>query len=488
MRSCRTLRTFFVVAALTACQTTTGTNPVAGVTLSVATLNLIVGDTARVTATPKDAAGATVAGAAVTWTSDNSAVATVINGLITAAGAGSTIVRAAVGSVSGTVTVAVSAGVSGSEFVVSNNTLEEDFGNVAFNGTNYLATIQIRNASGVGNTIGGQLIAPTGSLVGSFIGMPSASGDPPHVASDGSNFLLVWADHSQGSSGNGSILGQFVSGSGALVGSPFSIAATGSTFQAVQDIVFGGGTYFISYVRASGGTSAAPYKTYGRTISTTGTVGPELAMSSSFTTEGFSGVEFDGANFFTVYTDGTTIKGRFVSASGTLGSEVTVVTASGFQIGDLAFVAYNGTNFLVVFRRLATGASAGDTYAQRLTASGATVGGLIPVATESIEEFPVGVVASASNFLVSYLDLPGAASTLRIRARFVTGAGGATGSPLTIAQPVNGKTPLGGVWRFAGNKYFAYYLRGVPSGNDPLNTNAWTGKDLYAALLTIPSP
>ncbi|MDE0394689.1 MAG: Ig-like domain-containing protein [Gammaproteobacteria bacterium] len=67
-----------------------------------------LGDTATLTATVKDAAGHTVADAAVTWASSDPGVATVApNGLVTAMGNGSATVTAAAGPVSDSVTVIV---------------------------------------------------------------------------------------------------------------------------------------------------------------------------------------------------------------------------------------------------------------------------------------------------------------------------------------------------------------------------------------------
>src|SRR5438094_139790 len=69
---------------------TVTTVPVASVTVTPASGSLYVGQTVQLTATPKDSAGNPLAGRVVTWSSDNTTIATVsTSGLVTGKGAGS---------------------------------------------------------------------------------------------------------------------------------------------------------------------------------------------------------------------------------------------------------------------------------------------------------------------------------------------------------------------------------------------------------------
>src|SRR5438309_4671796 len=82
--------------------------PVASVAVSPATASLSVGQTAQLTATPKDANGNPLIGRAVTWSTTNGSVATVsATGLVTAAGAGSATITATSEGKSGTASVTV---------------------------------------------------------------------------------------------------------------------------------------------------------------------------------------------------------------------------------------------------------------------------------------------------------------------------------------------------------------------------------------------
>src|SRR6266566_4743812 len=82
--------------------------PVVAVTVNPASASLTVSATAQLTATPKDSNGTALSGRAVTWASNNPAVATVSpSGLVTGVAAGSATITATSEGQSGTATVTV---------------------------------------------------------------------------------------------------------------------------------------------------------------------------------------------------------------------------------------------------------------------------------------------------------------------------------------------------------------------------------------------
>src|SRR5438309_1094702 len=86
-----------------------GAAVVAATTVSPAAPTVQVGQTVQLAATPKDANGNPLSGRVVTWSSNNTAVATVDgNGLVTGVTAGSAIVTATSEGQSGTASVTVS--------------------------------------------------------------------------------------------------------------------------------------------------------------------------------------------------------------------------------------------------------------------------------------------------------------------------------------------------------------------------------------------
>lgn len=88
--------------------TASPTSAVASVVVSPASGTLVVGQTMVLTATPKDAAGAPIAGGTVTWASSNPAAATVsATGVVTANATGSAVIAASSEGKSGTATISV---------------------------------------------------------------------------------------------------------------------------------------------------------------------------------------------------------------------------------------------------------------------------------------------------------------------------------------------------------------------------------------------
>ena len=363
--------------------------------------------------------------------------------------------------------------VIGPEFPIAARSNEEDLGGAAFDGTNYLAALERQDPAG--DSVIAQFFSPNGTLVGSsiFLGI----GGSPVIAFDGTNYLIVW----QTFFGTGNLQAQFLSPSGAKVGSVFNAALNGPMYPTA--LVVGGGAFFLSYVRESG---VAPFGSmFGRRVFPGGTVGPQLALSSGGATGFFGNSAFDGSNFFTVYSDGSTVRGRFVSAAGVLGQEMTIFAPGPF--GEFASVAFNGANYLVTASPGATDPEH-DAVAQLVSPAGALVGSRIVVANKPTEvEIPVWVIPSGTNFLITYLNGVPASGTIFARARFVSGTGAVRGPAFTIASSANGKNGVGLILGFNNSKYFELILRGVPNPSDP-DIDRWTQKDILGAFLTIPIP
>lgn len=82
--------------------------PITSILMSVDSLNLRLGDTAVLTATPRDASGRTVDGASIAWSVDKPAVATVTGaGQVEAIGVGTTPIKARAGNVEASIQLTV---------------------------------------------------------------------------------------------------------------------------------------------------------------------------------------------------------------------------------------------------------------------------------------------------------------------------------------------------------------------------------------------
>jgi len=152
---------------------------------------------------------------------------------------------------------------AGSEFSIRANKTSVCGGpvNVAFDGTNYLVVWHDGNPlcndafNGALNLFG-QIVTPSGTLSGGVINVSVASGDQilPSMAFSGTNYLVTWMDMRNDTNYNNicdagegtcwDIYGQYVSKSGALVGSEFVINNDAGN-QAGGVMGFNNGKYFV---------------------------------------------------------------------------------------------------------------------------------------------------------------------------------------------------------------------------------------------------
>jgi len=365
------------------------------------------------------------------------------------------------------------------EFGIAATAAQEDLGFPSYDGTNYLVPVQAVTAQGQ-PLLGAQFVSANGALVGQRIPISAAEAGESDAAFDGTNHLIVFANLVPSQA---PILGQFLSKSGALVGSLFSAVPFG--IGTPNAVVYGAGTYMLVYSRRMDFTLVDfGYRMFARMISPTGVVSPQVSLPLPLTGNGFQNAAFDGSNFFVVSSDGAIVRGIFVSPAGVVGQVVTLAPTGNF--GAIVGVAFNGTNYLV---SMASGSSSADVVARMVSPSGALISGLIKITNvPDANEIPVGVIASGSNFLVSYIDGLDLQGKVSVRARFVSSGGVALGVPIPIASPRNGKVVIGLLAPFSGAKYFALLLRGIQNANDPGDTDLWTEKDVFGVQLTIREP
>jgi hypothetical protein len=366
----------------------------------------------------------------------------------------------------------------GPDIAIAASVDQDDLGSVAFDGVNYLVATETRKSGNV-SSIAVQLVSSTGALVGSSIPIAAANnGGNPVVAFDGTNYLVVWTTFGT----SPGIRGQFISKTGTLAGSAFVIVPTGQASPSA--LAFGGGTYFLAYTREAGVVNnEITHNTFGKIISTAGVAGPQLALSSVNTGDGFNNVAFDGTNFLTVYTDGSTIRGRFVSTAGVAATEKTILTG---QFGELITVGWNGSNYLISAPKMA---SSLDAVVMLVSNAGNLVG--TPTAIANVaggDEFPVNVLPVGSDYLVTYIDSMSVAGRATTKARFVSSTGAARGPAFTIAPPAGGKVSVGWVAGGVGNKYFTILLRGIQSATTPADSETWGQLDVFGTILTVNVP
>jgi hypothetical protein len=224
---------------------------------------------------------------------------------------------------------------------------------VAFGKTNYLAFW-------AGDNVYGQFISLDGTLVGSPFQLPPSAGTAAEsaVAFDGTNFLVVWQDDgSLDVNGNNAFYGQLVTPTGTLLGSDFFIGSILASIQSYRDthaaLAFGNTNYLFAWPETnslSGGWNA-----YGVFVSRNGSVGTSFQISQIASLDYLPPVvAFDGTNFFVVINTDTNrtasgapiwnMYGRLISQSGTFPTSELLLNTNQSTANSLAF---DGTNYLL---------------------------------------------------------------------------------------------------------------------------------------------
>jgi hypothetical protein len=261
--------------------------------------------------------------------------------------------------------------------IATNASLVEISGGIAGSGSNYLASLLS------GSNVCIQLVSTNGTLIGSLTTIGESEGEPraafgstnylvawyddftsspfgeivswsgtptgqpfplPNspeaIASDGTNFLVVVRDNSD------NIYGQFVTSTGALSGSEFSI---GNQTAKSLSVAFGKTNYLV-VLNACDGVFVTPGGSAGSSF--------QINQTTS-AAENFDAVAFDGTNYLVAWmwnpgpdTGGSLtnwdIYGRLVSPTGSFpGTELELVTDPGNDV--IPSLAFDGLNYLLTW-------------------------------------------------------------------------------------------------------------------------------------------
>ncbi|MCX7171373.1 MAG: fibronectin type III domain-containing protein [Proteobacteria bacterium] len=387
-------------------------------------------------------------------------------------------------------------------FPIANTSGRETGFGAAFDGTNFLVGIQCDAASD--HNITAQLVSKTGALVGSRIST-GATGGVPRVAFDGTNYLLAWeCDESPTTC----IAGQLVSTSGALVGSQFTIATGTKIELGFPGLVFDGTNYFVAWrdIRSTAGATNTS-ELLGQFITTSGA---KLGSAVSISTASYEvvrpivAIAFDGANILAIWADGrnqkacwsgtrdrycyeTDIYGQFIaksnaSAAGTLSGSNFLIDAGMLQRDSPGGLSFDGTNYLLTFVE----ATANPCSSCSWDGYGTAYGILVTKAGSAVSpKFAIGdtrtsnkrLVASnylGAEYLVTWTDgAPTASSS--VKGQYVTSTGVLDGAELTLFSTSSGAVP-GFCVAFTGG--------GVNLAITSWSSSGATGADVTGSILT----
>ncbi|MFP2906706.1 hypothetical protein ACLESD_16925 [Pyxidicoccus sp. 3LFB2] len=242
----------------------------------------------------------------------------------------------------------------------------------------------------------------------------SAAQLEPAVAFDGTNYLVVWVDHREsnrrGSDAASSLMGARVSRDGQMLDPLGFEITTTPNYHAAPAVAFDGTNYLVVWSRRS--TSAAAMNIYATRVSPAGQVlgAAPTALSTTGSSQETPQVAFDGTNYLVVWKDwrngsSSAIYGARVGRDGRrIGTDFLI--AAGFISATLPTVAFGGSEFLVVWTDGRSGVvGSSDLYGTRISTSGTVLdtGGRRIISAAGRQWYPA-LVSDGTQYLLAWQD------------------------------------------------------------------------------------
>ena len=187
------------------------------------------------------------------------------------------------------------------------------------------------------------------------------------------------------------------------------------------------------------------------------------AVTPSATTA--TSVAYGGAKYLTCWSDGSTVTGQIVTPGGTLfGPSFTISGA--IQRARENAVAFDGTNFLVVFN--GSGDYKTNIYGQFVSPAGGLVGSTVLIdSSADPKDNPLAVAFDGTNYLVTFNDeVGGLEGAFHIFGRLVNTSGTVLTNQITIANdPGAQRFPFSA---FDGSNYLVAWNDGYGTTNSNL--------------------
>jgi hypothetical protein len=326
-------------------------------------------------------------------------------------------------------------------------------GGGAFDGSNFLFALVGDAANKY--TLGFQFITSDGAQSGSRISLGKV-GSGPVVAFDGTNYLMVWTDTIPMFTSNniyttGTMYGQFISTTGSMVGTTFTIAsgmnirAGGRTTISYKDTC-----YFITYLKGGDHTDYL----YGQRIGRSGNiVGSPIQISSHYVRE--HDIAFDGTNYLLAWCkiDGQTIDhdiyGQLVNPTGTLIGNNFLIDGNQFPSDNPVTVSFNGSRYLVLFHDQLLYGKKWDIIGRFVTPAGIVAERFTAVDSSRNPMFAMATF-DGRNYLLTWMENLG---KLRVKGKFLDPFGIPVTDAFTVFDTVGYTMPFGGGSAF-GKGYF----------------------------------
>ena len=289
----------------------------------------------------------------------------------------------------------------GGKFPVATTVGLESSVGMASDGVNFLVGLN-GDATGAG-AVGAQLVSGSGSLIGPLVST-GRQGSAPVVGYGGGRYLLVWGDTAVYP--NRQVYGQLVDGSGGAVGGPFPISENWAFFDRAG-VAFDGQRFLVTYYWEVDPANDLSF-VCAKFVTPAGVVGPRLVISSGFGHQGLNNVAFDGSNYLVVWCDDvndTDVIGRRINTAGVVqGSEIPIDVDTERSDNPLT-VAFDGANYLVLWTDEIVGGRGWDVYGQLLTPAGALQGGVIAVCEADGHQLLPMVATDGATWFATWTDM-----------------------------------------------------------------------------------
>ncbi len=281
---------------------------------------------------------------------------------------------------------------------------------ISYSGQWLVAWRDSRNGSY--NDIYGSRISTSGTVTdpsGILIAASAQTQGKPAVASDGTNYLVVWQED-RGGGPPFDIYGMRIDSTGNELDGDAIAISTNAGSQEYPAVAFDNDSiYLVVWQDNRSGTEDI----YGCRVTTSGNVldGPGIAISTATGRQRFPSVAFDGTNFLVVWGDERNgvstddIYGTLVQPNGNVVSPGGNVIADDANWQDNPSVAFDGTNYLVVWDDYGSGTFNEDIYGVRVNQSGSPVdASSIAISTASNGQYRPVVSFDGTNYMVVWFD------------------------------------------------------------------------------------
>ncbi|MCK4544984.1 T9SS type A sorting domain-containing protein [candidate division WOR-3 bacterium] len=278
-----------------------------------------------------------------------------------------------------------------------------------------------------------QLVSPPTNLIGNRISVGRQGTFPgPIVGFDETNYFLIWREF------NGDINGQFISTSGNLVGTYFTIGTNAwMNYPGIYGLCFSDTTYLIVYV------NRVDSLLYGQRMNKSGNLlGEQVQISNNHARE--ISLAYDGTNYLVAWVEvipdrDKDIYGQFVSKSGSLVGSNFLIDGGPYYSDNPTSLAFDSSRYLLGYHESNYSSENFSLYGRFITTLGLIEETILICDSTMQPGFP-SVAFDNNNYLITWSQM----FDLTMMGRFWTPSGIPLGEVFVVSNSSSGKAPFGG--------------------------------------------